>query len=886
MSPAIRACVQKLRGLGVAGACARESETLMTRKRVTSLEVMRWLTLLATAAVALAEVEIITSPTPGNEYVKISAEPKVLIEDDGQTGYQHKFHSIKKAELISSKKDTLGLKATVKDEGLTGVVKKTAGNGVPPLKHMDDASDDKRSSGKFDVVAPSSWKSKRDEGGLDFDDDLPLSDKKLKPAGTSQASRINVKKGPNGQDYEYEYVYYYYDEDEDEPGPSAQAPANQINQRNQYTEIKRPSATTTRLPSTDFEDPRNRGELVKQKNVDSGSEPTINHGRIPVAEEGLAHHRGGHRVVEVSENVDEEVPRRKAEHRQDNRYSTIDRGTSSSRGRGEPVAVTTIEPSSNEVLPSRGSQRSRGRHVDLSTAQQIQEVDDRLPTNTRFPSRGRGSSVGTTIPPSQPTSPSRTRGQSGNGATIRRPSLVDSSSFRTHSSDSAPDADLDKNYYRSSPPLDTRESDLEEYIQPEQVRPTTFVPPQTTTPQPPAPLPEQRDGSMPDKAALDLYAIIQQQQEENSVSGTGGDIQGTVPANDQESLAPEPTTLPPTTITTTTTTTTTEAPTTTTTTTTAAPPLAGRGRFKQGPGSRTRLRLGGAGSTTTTTSTEAPHNEDESAAPKRKFAPSHGGRNPGQPSAYSRRGIGARSSTTTAAPAQEQEASTARARASFGSNRNQFRARGRTTPAAHAEEETASETTTASSSTARPTRPRLNVNPATRPLRPRVNLRTRAGLSTPAPAAPQAANAEENSLPAQSASQPSSTLPPTAAPPAEEEASPAPVAPTDALSRLRNRPRLKVTPRQPGAVTATSAPAQRQLPQGFKRPGRPLAQQQQSSPAEEAAPAPTEPAAAQTEAPAQVDQPAPTEPPVPPHLARRRPAIRRLQIPSQHNQQQ
>lgn len=42
----------------------------------------------------------------------------------------------------------------------------------------------------------------------------------LEEAGTEnkQASRIQIKKGPNGQDYEYEYVYYYYDDDEKNPG--------------------------------------------------------------------------------------------------------------------------------------------------------------------------------------------------------------------------------------------------------------------------------------------------------------------------------------------------------------------------------------------------------------------------------------------------------------------------------------------------------------------------------------------------------------------------------------------------------------------------------------------------------------------------------------------
>lgn len=52
------------------------------------------------------------------------------------------------------------------------------------------------------------------EDNFDFFD---ADEKVLVPAGSSpgQSSRINIKKGPNGQDYEYEYVYYYYDEDEE-----------------------------------------------------------------------------------------------------------------------------------------------------------------------------------------------------------------------------------------------------------------------------------------------------------------------------------------------------------------------------------------------------------------------------------------------------------------------------------------------------------------------------------------------------------------------------------------------------------------------------------------------------------------------------------------------
>lgn len=60
----------------------------------------------------------------------------------------------------------------------------------------------------------------------------------LEEAGTEnkQQSRIQIKKGPNGQDYEYEYVYYYYDDDEKNPEDSDVIIANK----------KSPSSTTTK----------------------------------------------------------------------------------------------------------------------------------------------------------------------------------------------------------------------------------------------------------------------------------------------------------------------------------------------------------------------------------------------------------------------------------------------------------------------------------------------------------------------------------------------------------------------------------------------------------------------------------------------------------------
>lgn len=63
-----------------------------------------------------------------------------------------------------------------------------------------------------------------DDGLYDFVDS-PYGGQ-LVGAASSQASRINIKKAPNGQEYEYEYVYYYYDEDDEHAKPAAGSKSN------------------------------------------------------------------------------------------------------------------------------------------------------------------------------------------------------------------------------------------------------------------------------------------------------------------------------------------------------------------------------------------------------------------------------------------------------------------------------------------------------------------------------------------------------------------------------------------------------------------------------------------------------------------------------------
>lgn len=73
-----------------------------------------------------------------------------------------------------------------------------------------------------------------------------------------QTSRIQIKKGPNGVDYEYEYVYYYYDDDEKDAkkktssdvekpitSSTTEQPSRSSNNRSRYTTLDRSGGSGT-----------------------------------------------------------------------------------------------------------------------------------------------------------------------------------------------------------------------------------------------------------------------------------------------------------------------------------------------------------------------------------------------------------------------------------------------------------------------------------------------------------------------------------------------------------------------------------------------------------------------------------------------------------------
>lgn len=129
----------------------------------------------------------------GQGYINLLSDNEFQVKGKSKPEIVNVSESIKTAEskTITLKKDT---KQEKKDK-----YKKEDGQ--------------KEESG-FYILPVNKQQAKRKEDNFDFVD---VDEKVLVPAGSSpsQSSRINVKKGPNGQDYEYEYVYYYYDDDEE-----------------------------------------------------------------------------------------------------------------------------------------------------------------------------------------------------------------------------------------------------------------------------------------------------------------------------------------------------------------------------------------------------------------------------------------------------------------------------------------------------------------------------------------------------------------------------------------------------------------------------------------------------------------------------------------------
>lgn len=828
---------------------------------------------LAVACAATADdkkkfVRVITEPKPGEEYVSIhTAKPAsgvqgkspesdidVNVQDEGQTGIKDVTGPIPTEEKIYAHKKLYpsidnedGPRRTTKPEKKHDV--RIGGVTADEIVAADGVATKPNKDKTRETVAKTHVKTSGEDDGLYDFVDSPYGGQ-IVGAASSQASRINIKKAPNGQEYEYEYVYYYYDEDDEHSKPAT------TGSKTGQTSTAQPSQQTT---SQQQHGPQN-GPKANNKDA-AGSKSK----KPPVVQD-------------------------------ENQFVQNNKGRFSS-------VVTTDEPEGhsnfavNDIAEHSSKTKESGRNLEeaLSVPSSSPSVsEERLPHNPRFPSRPRGNSkptqeFATTVIPATDTPITRIR-----ASNVHQPGLdlVDSNAFRTHSSNNgqlnawtSPRHEINNN--RDAVVQTTTSAAADQVAttiinNAYNTQPTDTVPSATETvsldrnqddtdadakglstttiltPDEVVAVTTQRYTAGPtDKGAVDLYAILQQARSEetaNTIASPGeqhatrfddGDTQ--FPTTTQR-LVPTATTA----TTTTTTTTTTPAPATTTTTTTvAAPtrqfhgPAAGpvRGRYRGNGANRHASSTAAAPTTTTTVEPSATPDE---VTERRKFKPTRERNTQG--SVYSKRYQSSTAAFDKDSSTTESEAVVTKAqKPSFGrqrtraskpvsstlpidetvevtsaapkpnfaersnlrrqNSRNKFTTSGSTTtttttaaaPQAAEEEEGAehdvSETT--STTTARPVGSRLRPN--IRPLRPglRLNFGGKGSTTTVSTTVPSTTQppAVESSPDATGEKEPVQ----------QEPASPTPT--PDSLSRLKNRSRFRAPEKQSAAL----APKQQTL---------------------------------------------------------------------------
>ncbi|KOX74571.1 hypothetical protein WN51_00526, partial [Melipona quadrifasciata] len=466
-------------------------------------------------------------------------------------------------------------------------------------------------------------------------------DVSLVPAGTN--SRIQVKKGPNGKDYEYEYVYYYYDEeDENKAGTADSAVTNSYDvpsrttpaprrggsspNRNKYANVERSStvepASNEVIPNRNG----NRGrQLVETEDVSEERLPTNT--RFPPSYEiNWCDDRS-----RSSHNTGTTEPSRTRGNRPRPGLDLVDSSSFRTHQEGPefpqvlpkgPVRFLGVTPN-EENGEERAVTRGRARPQKVQEPAPVEEIveDAPAPTTRRRPISTLSSEIDV-----------ETRG-SLRASEEREDEQEDASSPTEKARDRQSSAENAKREREDSDSPSTTSANTE--------NPTTEYP------------------SSMDKVALDLYAFVQQGQN-NLVDASGTDSSSDVTTTSNEEnttdlaaateLSATTVTLEP--ITTTTATTTT----TTTTTTTAASPT-----------ESTTVATTTAGTTTTigtTTTTTEPPTTTQAAVGRGKFRrPGIGGITTGSRNRFKSNGSGS-TSTSTEAPAEP----TQRTRNRFGGN--------------------------------------------------------------------------------------------------------------------------------------------------------------------------------------------------------------------------
>ncbi|XP_044018480.1 mucin-5AC-like isoform X2 [Aphidius gifuensis] len=395
-----------------------------------------------------------------------------------------------------------------------------------------------------------------------FDD----SDVSLIPAGSN--TRTQIKKGPNGKDYEYEYVYYYYDE-EDVPktggsvnnqeglrttsSSSSSKRGHKDDSRSKYSSVER--STTAEPVNNEIITNKhgNRGRHLDETTEDENSED-----RLPNSTRFPARSRSNH-------NTGTTEPTRPRGNRPRAGLDLVDSSSFRTHQEGPefpqslpkgPVRFLGVTPNENN---EEKTSKTRGRPLkNQEPAPVIEAVDDMI----IMPALKKG----------HPTDESSSEVESNRGQPIRsriEGELTTSiSPLSNKNNDEKQISTQSTNNYETSSDLTTEEI------------PTTEYP------------------SAMDKVALDLYAFLQQGQsnlvdsvtniDDTNESTTNNENESTTnlstiipdsgnPTTIESTSTNEVPTIPPSTTTTTTTTTTS----TTTTTAATVAGLPGRGKFRR-----------------------------------------------------------------------------------------------------------------------------------------------------------------------------------------------------------------------------------------------------------------------------------------------------------------
>lgn len=196
----------------------------------------------------------------------------------------------------------------------------------------------------------------------------------------NQKSRIQIKKGPNGVDYEYEYVYYYYDEDEKEnKGGNKQKVTDSDSPKettargkSRYTNIDR---STTSAPGNEIiSKARGRSSVPVSEDVDEGRLPQIT--RFPPRSRG-----GEPTAAPESEGVGSEKSRRISVKRpslelvDSDTFNTDEKQVKSNRNIDSDVNSKKSSESENE--DENGSEVSEGGEAKSTDSDQ--ELENTTP---------------------------------------------------------------------------------------------------------------------------------------------------------------------------------------------------------------------------------------------------------------------------------------------------------------------------------------------------------------------------------------------------------------------------------------------------------------------------------------------------------------------------